>query len=94
MKGVPFGFSHDCLQVFETLKRKLTTTPIIVAPIWSLPFDLMCDASDFSLSVVLGQRRGKDFQVIYYASRTLNDHNNYTTIEKKLLIVIFSFDKF
>ncbi|KAK8661684.1 hypothetical protein V6N13_091280 [Hibiscus sabdariffa] len=55
----------------------------------------MCDASDFAVGAALGQRRGKLFHVIYYASRTLNDAQvNYTTTEKKLLAVVFAFDKF
>ena len=95
MKDVSFDFSHDCLQAFNTLKEKLTIAPIIVAPNWSLSFEIMCDASDFALGTVLGQRRGKDFQGIYYASWTFNDaQQNYTRTEKELLAVVFSFDKF
>ena len=55
----------------------------------------MCDASDYALGVVLGQRKNKQFQPIYYASRTLNDtQQNYTTTEKELLAVVFAFEKF
>ncbi|CAL9029529.1 unnamed protein product, partial [Prunus brigantina] len=55
----------------------------------------MCDASDYAIGAVLGQRRNKLLHVIYYASRTLNDaQRNYTTTEKELLAVIFSLDKF
>ena len=65
------------------LKYKLISSPIVVAPDWSFPFELMCDASDFAIGAVLGQKREKIFQVIYYASRTLNDAQlNYATIEK------------
>jgi len=86
MKDVPFNFSHNCLQAFETLKMKLMTVQIIVAFDWSLPFELMCDAGDFAIGVVLGQILGKDFQVIYYASRTLNDaQQNYTTTKRNFL---------
>ena len=62
---------------------------------WSLPFELMCDASDYVVGVVLGQRKeGKPFD-IYYTSRTLNNAQmNYTTTEKQLLAVIFVLDKF
>jgi len=60
-----------------------------------LPFEIICDASDFAIGVVLRQRRSKDSQVIYYESCTLNDaQQNYTTMKKELLAVIFSFDKF
>jgi len=73
MKGALFDFSNDCLKACKKLKEKLTTALIITAPDWSLSFEIMCDASDFALGVVLGQRRNKIFHVVYYASRTLND---------------------
>ena len=77
------------------LKDKLVSAPVVVAPDWSFPFELMCDASDFAIRAVLGQKREKNFQVIKYASRTLNDAQlNYATTEKELLAIVFSFDKF
>ena len=77
------------------LKDKLISAPIVVAPDWSFPFELMCDASDYAIGAVLGQKREKIFQVIYYASRTLNDAQlNYATTEKELLAIVFAFDKF
>ena len=67
----------------------------MVAPDWDLSFELMCDASDYALGAVLGQRKNKQFQPIYYASRTLNDtQQNYTTTEKELLTVVFAFVNF
>ncbi|KAM1233707.1 hypothetical protein ACFX2J_003385 [Malus domestica] len=73
----------------------LTLAPIIVPPDWSLPFKLMCDASDYALGAVLGQRMDKQPHVIYYASQTLNDAQlNYSTMEKELLVVVFALDKF
>ena len=55
----------------------------------------MCDASDFAVGAVLGQRKEKVLYAIYYASRTLNEAQlNYATIEKELLAVAFDFDKF
>ena len=67
----------------------------MVAPDQDLPFKLMCDASDYALGAVLGQRKNKQFQLVYYASRTLNEtQQNYTTIEKELLAVVFDFEKF
>ncbi|XP_070673046.1 uncharacterized protein [Malus domestica] len=73
----------------------LTSTPIIVPPDWSLHFKLMCDASDYTLGAVLGQRKDKKPRVIYYASKTLNDAQlNYSTTEKELLAVVFALDKF
>ncbi|GKB73120.1 reverse transcriptase domain-containing protein [Tanacetum coccineum] len=46
-KDTPFVFSQDCINAFETLKKKLTEAPILVVPDWNLPFELMCDASDY-----------------------------------------------
>ena len=55
----------------------------------------MCDASDYIMGVVLGQRREKIFRAIYYAGQTLNDIQlNYTTTEKEMLAVVFACDKF
>ena len=94
-KDAPFVFSDDCMSAFTTLKEKLTNAPIMVAPNWNFPFELMCDASDYAVGAVLGQRIDKHFRPIYYASKTLTDaQENYTTTEKELLAVVFSFDKF
>nr|GEW38452.1 reverse transcriptase domain-containing protein [Tanacetum cinerariifolium] len=54
-KETPILFSKDCIDAFETLKKKLTEAPILVVPDWNLPFELMCDASDFAIGAVLGQ---------------------------------------
>ena len=73
----------------------MVNASIMVAPDWDLSFELMCDASDYALGAVLGQRKNKQFQPIYYASRTLNDtQQNYTTTEQELLAVVFAFEKF
>ncbi|PKI59712.1 hypothetical protein CRG98_019888 [Punica granatum] len=71
-KDFAFVFYDSCLQAFNLLKEKLTSALVIVAPDWELLFELMCDASDYAVGAVLGQRRGKVFHVIYYASKTLN----------------------
>nr|GEW76605.1 retrovirus-related Pol polyprotein from transposon 17.6 [Tanacetum cinerariifolium] len=55
-KDTPFFFSKECVKAFQTLKRKLTEAPILIAPNWDMPFELMCDASDFAIGAVLGQR--------------------------------------
>ncbi|XP_024172206.1 uncharacterized protein LOC112178273 [Rosa chinensis] len=94
-KDVPFEFTSECLQAFELLKEKLTHAPIMIAPDWTRLFELMCDASDFTMGAVLGQRIEKALHVIYYASRTLNDAQvHYTTTEKELLAIIFALEKF
>nr|GFB56176.1 reverse transcriptase domain-containing protein [Tanacetum cinerariifolium] len=88
-KNTPFVFFEDCIQAFQTLKKKLTEAPILIAPNWDLPFELMCDASDFAIGAVLGQRHEKSFKPIHYASKTMNDaETNYTTTEKEMLAVV------
>ncbi|GJU57311.1 reverse transcriptase domain-containing protein [Tanacetum coccineum] len=88
-KETPFIFSTECREAFETLKKKLAETPILVAPDWDLPFEIMCDASDFAVGAVLGQRKTKHFQPIHYASKTMIDAQaHYTTTEKELLAVV------
>ncbi|GJW89416.1 reverse transcriptase domain-containing protein [Tanacetum coccineum] len=63
--------------------------PILVAPDWDLPFEIMCDASDFAVGAVLGQHKTKHLQPIHYASKTMTDAQaHYTTTEKKLLAVV------
>ncbi|GJX81265.1 reverse transcriptase domain-containing protein, partial [Tanacetum coccineum] len=95
MKDAKFDFFDDCKKAFNILKEKLTTAPIIISLDWNAPFELMCDASDFTVEAVLGQRIDGKFKPIYYASKTLNNaQEHYTTTEKELLAVVFSFDKF
>ncbi|GJS04580.1 reverse transcriptase domain-containing protein [Tanacetum coccineum] len=55
-KDTPFFFSKECIEAVNTLKKKLTKAPILVAPDWDLPFEIMCDASDFAIGAVLGQQ--------------------------------------
>ncbi|XP_073017839.1 uncharacterized protein [Primulina eburnea] len=86
---------EEKIEAFEKIKRELVTTPIMIVPDWKEPFELMCDASDYAVGAVLGQRRERMFRAIYYASRTMNAaQQNYTTTEKEMLAVVFAFDKF
>nr|GEU49940.1 reverse transcriptase domain-containing protein [Tanacetum cinerariifolium] len=89
VKGVRSFLGHaECVDAFDTLKKKLTEAPILVVPNWNLPFELMCDASDFAISAVLGQRKTKHFQPIHYASKTMTEAQiHYTTTEKEMLAV-------
>ncbi|GKB97277.1 reverse transcriptase domain-containing protein [Tanacetum coccineum] len=94
-KETPFFFLKGCIESFNTLKRKLTEVQILIAPDWDLPFELMCDASDFAIGAVLGQRKNKHFQPIHYASKTMIEAQaHYTTTEKDLLAVVYAFEKF
>nr|GEW08149.1 DNA-directed DNA polymerase [Tanacetum cinerariifolium] len=69
--------------------------PILIAPNWDLPFELMCDASDFAIGAVLGKCHEKHFHPIHYASKTMTDaESNYTTTEKEMLAVVYAFEKF
>ncbi|KAK9174912.1 hypothetical protein WN944_026916 [Citrus x changshan-huyou] len=88
-EDVPFIFDDSCLVAFEKLKQLLTSSPIIQPPNWSLPFELICDASDYAVGAILGQRVDRIPHVIYYASMTLNDAQlNYSTTEKEMLAVV------
>jgi hypothetical protein len=94
-KETPFEFDEECLKAFGALKEILTSTPIIRPPNWGIPFEIMCDTSNYAVGDVLGQRIDKLPHVIYYASTTLNDAQlNYSTTKKELLVVVFMLDKF
>ncbi|GJZ32180.1 reverse transcriptase domain-containing protein [Tanacetum coccineum] len=94
-KNTPFIFSEDCILAFQTLKKKLTEAPILIAPNWDQPFEIMCDASDYAIGAVLGQRIKKHFRPIHYASKTMTEaESNYTTTEKEMLAVVYAFEKF
>ncbi|GKF57507.1 reverse transcriptase domain-containing protein [Tanacetum coccineum] len=55
----------------------------------------MCDASDYEIGAVLGQRIEKHFRPIHYASKTMTEEEtNYTTMEKEMLAVVYAFEKF
>ncbi|XP_051117865.1 uncharacterized protein LOC127242388 [Andrographis paniculata] len=66
-KDFHFHFSSECEEAFLILKEKLITTPIISPPVWSEPFELMTDESDYAVGAVLGQRVESKLDVIYYA---------------------------
>ncbi|GJU18226.1 reverse transcriptase domain-containing protein [Tanacetum coccineum] len=92
VKGIRSFLGHAA---FQTLKKKLTEAPILIAPDWDQPFELMCDASDYAIGAVLGQRIEKHFRPIHYASKTMTEaESNYTTTEKEMLAVVYAFEKF
>jgi len=94
-KDAPFEFRDACLTAFELLKNALISAPIIQPPNWSLPFEIMCDASDYAVGAVLGQTKDKKHHALAYPSKTLTGAQlNYATTEKKLLTVVFAIDNF
>ena len=85
-KNDVFEWTEHCEEAFVKLKNLLTSAPVIQPPDWSLPFEIMCDASDYAVGAVLGQRKDKKPYLIYNASKTLNSAQmNYTTTEKNYL---------
>nr|GEX74182.1 reverse transcriptase domain-containing protein [Tanacetum cinerariifolium] len=94
-KETPFVFSKECIDAFNTLKKKLTEAPILVVPDWNLPFELMCESSDYAIGAFLGQRKSKHFQPIHYAIKTMIEAQiHYTTTKKEMLAVVYAFEKF
>ncbi|GKA38969.1 reverse transcriptase domain-containing protein, partial [Tanacetum coccineum] len=92
------GIEVDKAKIKEISKLPYPTNvkaPIMIMPDWALPFEIMCNASDYAVGAVLGQRIDKYFKPIYYASKTMNEaQENYIITEKELLAVVFAFDKF
>ena len=85
-KEDPFQFNDECHKAFDTLKKALISAPIIQPPDWKLPFEIMCDASDYAVGAVLGQTKDKKHQAIAYASKTLTGAQlNYATTKKRAL---------
>jgi hypothetical protein len=94
-KDAPFELDDECLNAFQIFKKAVITASIIHLPNWSLPFEIMCDASDYALEVVLGQTKDRKHHAISYASKTLSRPQlNYATTEKELLAIVFAIDKF
>ena len=94
-KDGKFDFDESCRFAFEEIKSKLVTTPIMATPDWNKEFEIMCDANDYEMGVLLGQRTEKIFRAIYYASKTFNEaQENYSTEEKEMLTMVFSCEKF
>ncbi|XP_071906011.1 uncharacterized protein [Coffea arabica] len=71
-KDVAFDFTNECKVAFDKLKESLTPPSVIQQPDWSLPFKIMCDASDYAVEAVSEERIGRAAHAIYYASKALN----------------------
>ena len=94
-KDTKFKFDESCHNSFEEIKSRLVEAPIMAKPDWNREFEIMCDASDFAMGAVLGQKAEKVFKAIYYASKTFNEtQENYSTIEKKMVAIVSACEKF
>ena len=94
-KDAKFNFDESCRFAFEEIKSRLVIAPIMATPNWNKEFEIMCDASDFAMGAVLGQRIEKIFRAIYYASKTFNEaQENYSTTENEMLAMVFTYEKF
>ena len=76
-KDAKFDFDDACKSAFDEIKARLIITPIIATLDWNKYFEIMCDASDFTIGAVLGQKMEKTFKVIYYANKTINEAQEY-----------------
>nr|GEU89618.1 reverse transcriptase domain-containing protein [Tanacetum cinerariifolium] len=82
-------------KIYEVIQKEVIKLLDAVVPDWNLPFELMCDASDFAIGEVLGQRKMKHFQPMHYASKSMTEAQiRYTTTEKEMLVVVYAFEKF
>ena len=94
-KTVKFYFDESCKSAFEEIKSRLVSAPIMLTPDWNNEFEIMCDASDYAMGAVLGKKTEKIFKAIDYASKTFNEaQENYSTIEKEMLPMMFACEKF
>ena len=72
-KDTKFNFDESCHNSFEEIKSRLVEAPIMAKPDWNREFEIMCDARDFVMGAILGQKAEKVFKAIYYASKTFNE---------------------
>ena len=94
-KDAKFKFDESCQRSFEEIISRLVEAPIIAKPDWNKEFEIMCDASDYAIGAVLGQRTDEMFKAIYYASKTFNEaQENYSTTEKEMLAIVFACENF
>ena len=90
-----FVFDQECKDAHDELKRRVTSSLIIQPPNQDEPFEIMCNASDYAVGAILGQRIGKNLHVIAYASRMLDGVQcNYHITKNELFVVVFALEKF
>ncbi|GJR58521.1 reverse transcriptase domain-containing protein [Tanacetum coccineum] len=93
-EGIVLGHKISKSRI-EVDKAKVDVIAKLPHPTSDLPFEIMCDASDYAVGAVLGQHKTKHFKPIHYASKTMTDAQAYcTTTEKELLSVVYAFEKF
>ena len=94
-KDAKFKFDEFRQRSFEEIRSKLVEAPIMEKPNWDKEFEIMCDAIDYAMGVVLGQRTDKMFKAIYYAIKTFNEaQGNYSTTENEMLAIVFACENF
>ena len=94
-KDKDFILDEEGKRAFTMLKQALIEAPILQSPNWDLPFEIMCNALDYAVGVVLGQQLDKKPTAICYTSKTLVvAQMNYTNTEKELLVVVYVLEKF
>ena len=94
-KDAKFNFDEFCQCSFEEIKYRLVEAPIMAKPDWNKEFEIMCDAIDYAMGAVLGQKVDKMFRAIYYSSKTFNEaQENYSTTEKEMLAMVFACENF
>ena len=90
-KDAKFDFDESCRYAFDEIEFILVTSPIMLTPDWNNDFEILCDDSDYAMGAVLGQRIEKIFKAIYYTNKIFNEaQENYSTIGKEMLAVVFS----
>ncbi|GJY51012.1 reverse transcriptase domain-containing protein [Tanacetum coccineum] len=89
-KNTPFILSEECIQAFQTLKKKLTEAPILIAPDWDKPFELMCNASDYAIgSDFWGNELENTVGLFNMQVKTMTTAEaNYTTTKNKMLDMV------
>ena len=94
-KDTKLYFDESLKKAFEEIKFRLVEALIMEKLDWKREFEIMCDASDFAMGAVLGQKDEKVFKAIYYASKTFNEaQENYSTTKKEMLAIVFAWENF
>lgn len=94
-KCTAYIWNHECDAAFQTLKRNLTTAPVLAYPLFDLPFLVHTDASNVGLGTVLSQVQNGQERVIAYAAKSLSKtERNYSTTRKELLAMVWGLEHF